>query len=318
LLLTILLFVCVVAFSRVTTKTFASYTQQTVTPTTTITVTPESSPSPTLAPSPTMALSPTVQPSPTVAPSPTSKATATSVPTVVPSPTVAITPTLAVTPTVVHPTPVVTQKAEPLPVPTVTPIPTVVSLKPTSNSVEIADKHKVTVVPPAQDVLHTSSPIVPLVVGTLLTLCLSAVGFVGVRRVRTALLPAIDLKKQKTHRFAHSWQRVRAASPPVSPIHAQETTPFAPIPEPPQQDVGHLPPVEASPLALSDKEPKARLHRRLRPVRLRTMTEPIAVPETPVAAPALPSDIEDMSFLDDPMLQDTLHHYKQKGQKKTE
>ena len=325
LLLTMLLFVCIVAFSGATTKTFAAYTEQTATPTKIVTATVESSPSPTLTPrpSPTMALSPTPKPTatsvPTVVPSPTVaiKPTATSVPTVAPSPTVAIKPTVVITSTVVYPTPIVTQKAEPLlPLPSVTQISTVVSLKPTRNPVEIANKRQASMVAPEQDALYSSSHMVPLFVGTLLTLCLGAVGFIGARRVRTALLPAIDLKKQKTHTSAHSWQRVRTAPQPVPPIHAQEIIPsYSPVPESQQQSINHLPPMEASPFASLNAEHKIGLHRRLGPVRLRTMTEQIAVPETPVAAPVLPTDIEDMSFLDDPMLQDTLRQYRQKGKK---
>ena len=341
LLLVVLLFLCVAAFSH-TTKTFAAHIDATITPTAIVSVTPEPSPTSQPSPSPTLEPSPTPEPSPTMAPSPTPTATfaptatpiptATSIPTVVPSPTVGITPTVAVKPTVgvkptvavsptmVHPAPVATQKAGagPLPMPTVTQMPTVVPTQPTTAPVDITSRKTLA---PAQSPLHNDSPMVPLVVGTLLTLCLGAGGFVGVRRVRTALLPAIDMKKQRNHTFAHSWQRVRTVPTPIPSLQAQETLPFAPVPRQAESAVS-LPEVDVPPFAaianeieLTDEGPKTGPHRRLGPVRLRKITK-IEPAVLPAEAQPLPTDIEDMSFLDDPLLQDTLRQYRQKGQKK--
>jgi len=345
LLLTVLLFLCVAALTHVTTKTFAAYRDATVTPTTTISVTPEPSPSPTSqpspsptiqpSPSPTIQPSPTPKPSPTMAPSPTPTATfeptatpiptATSIPTVVPSPTVAITPTviatptvvvkptIAVTPTMTHPTPVATQKAGagPVPLPTMTQMPTVVSTQPTTAPADMTTNNKKSV-SPLQDPLHSDAPMMPLVVGTLLTLCLGAGGFVGVRRIRTALLPALAVKKQRNHTFARSWQRVRVVQSAEPPMHAQETLPFSPVLS--QDNAVSLPNVALPLLAVADEGPKTGSRRRLGPVRLRKMTKPEPI-VLPVEAPVLPTGIEDMSFLDDPLLQDTLRHYRQKGNK---
>ena len=339
LLLIVLLFLCVAAFSRATTKTFAAHIDATVMATVIVSVTSGPSPTSQPSPSPTSQPSPTPQPSPTIAPSPTPTATlaptatpqptATSVPTAVPSPTVGITPTVvvkptvaatptvvvkptvAVTPTMVHPTPVATQKvgAGPISMPTVTQISTVVPTQPTTAPVDMTNKKTIA---PAQSPLHSDSPMVPLVIGTLLTLCLGAGGFVGVRRVRTALLPAIDMKKQRKHSFARSWQRVRTIpTTAASPLHVQETMPFALVPLQAERTAS-LPRVEIPPLAMEDEDegPKTGPHRRLGPVRLRKLpkTEPA------VGMQPLPTDIEDMSFLDDPLLQDTLRQYRQKGQ----
>ncbi len=325
LLLIVLLFLCVAAFSHATTKTFAAHIDATVMPTAIVSVT--LGPSPTSQPGP----SPTPQPSPTVAPSPTPTATlaptatpiptVTSVPTAVPSPTVGMTPTVVVKPTVavtatmVHATPVATQKAGAGPIPMPTQMPTVVPTQPTTAPVDITSKKTIA---PTQSPLHNDSPMVPLVVGTLLTLCLGAGGFVGVRRVRTALLPAIDMKKQRKHSFAHSWQRVRTIpTTAVPPLYAQETMPFVPVPLQ-TESTASLPRVEIPPLAMADEDegPKTGPHRRLGPVRLRKLTkiEP-AVLVLPVEMQPLPTDIEDMSFLDDPLLQDTLRQYRQKGKK---
>ena len=335
LLLVVLLFLCVGAFSHTPTKTFAAHTDTTVTPTAALSVTAEPSltaepsPSPTSQPSP----NPTPKPSPTMAPSPTATPlpTATSIPTVVPSPTVGITPTVVVKPTVavtptvvvkptmVHPTPVATQKAGagPLPMPTATQMPTVVPTQPATAPVDITSKKTLA---PAQSPLHSDSPMVPLVVGTLLTLCLGAGGFVGVRRVRTALLPAIDMKKQRNHSFAHSWQRVRTIPTAVPPLHVQETMPFSPVSLPvesaaslPEMDIPESAIVDED--AMADEGPKTGPHRRLGPVRLRKITQ-IEPTVRPVEAQPLSTDIEDMSFLDDPLLQDTLRQYRQKAQKK--
>ena len=340
LLLIVLLFLCVAAFSHATTKTFAAHTDATVMATVIVSVTPGPSPTSQPSPSPTPQSSPTMAPSPTptatLAPTATPLPTATSVPTAVPSPTVGITPTVvvkptvaatptvvvkptvAVTPTMVHPTPVATQKAGvgPIPMPTVTQMPTVVPTQHTTAPVDMTSKKTIA---PTQSPLHSDSPMVPLVVGTLLTLCLGAGGFVGVRRMRTALLPAIDMKKQRKHSFAHSWQRVRTVpTVAVSPLHAQETMPFAPIPLQ-TESTASLPRVEIPPLAMEDEDegPKTGSHRRLGPVRLRKLpkTEP-AVSVLSIEMQPLTTDIEDMSFLDDPLLQDTLRHYRQKGQKK--
>ena len=201
-------------------------------------------------------------------------------------------------------------------------MPTGVPTQPVTAPVDITSKKTLA---PAQSPLHSDSPMVPLVVGTLLTLCLGAGGFVGVRRVRTALLPAIDMKKQRNHSFARSWQRVRTVpTASVPPLHVQETLPFAlvaPLPlqaedtvSPPRVDVPPFAAI-ANEVAITDEGPKTGPHRRLGPVRLRKITqiEPAVVP---VEAQPLPTDIEDMSFLDDPLLQDTLRQYRQKGQKK--
>ncbi len=202
--------------------------------------------------------------------------------------------------------------------PTVTQMPTIVPTQLTTAPVAITSRKTLA---PAQSPLHNDSPMVPLVVGTLLTLFLGAGGFIGVRRVRTALLPAINMKKQRNHSFAHSWQRVRTSPTTVPPLHVQETLPFAPASvqadgtvSPPRVDV---PPYMAiaNEITITDEGPKTGPHRRLGPVRLRKITkiEPVVLP---VEAQPLPTDIEDMSFLDDPLLQDTLRQYKQRAQKK--
>ncbi len=115
------------------------------------------------------------------------------------------------------------------------------------------------------------------------------------------------MKKPKSHRFAHSWQRVR-----TTPLDAQETMPISM-----QDSTASLPKVQGLPSTTVDEGPKTGPHRRLGPVRLRKMTPTESViPETPVEPQVLPTDFEDMSFLDDPQLQDTLRHYRQKSQKK--
>jgi hypothetical protein len=222
-------------------------------------------------------------------------------------------PTIAVTPTVVYPTPVTTQKAGAGPIA----MPTVIPTQSTTTPVDITRKKAVA---SAQHPLHNDMPMVPLFVGTLLTLCLGAGSIVGVRRVRTALLPAIPMKKQRSHSFAHSWQRVRTVPTPVPPVHVQETLPFAPaaLPEASATSPADM---EISPFAMMDEGamldegPKTGSHRRLGPVRLRKITKikPVvpSIEERPI-----PMDIEDMSFLDDPLLQDTLRQYRQKAQKK--
>ena len=342
LLLIVLLFLCVVLFSRTTTKTLAAPVDATVTPTAIVSVTVEPSPSPSLTPEPSP--SPTPEPSPTEAPRPTPTATlaptatpqptATSIPTAVPSPTqgvtptvvvkptVAITPTMvvkptvAITPTVIYPTPIATQKAGASSIA----IPTVVPTQPTTAPVNTTSKKTVS---PAQHPLHTDSPMMPLFVGTLLTLCLGAGGFVGVRRVRTALLPAIDIKKQKNHSSAHTWQRVRTAPTPVPPLPVQDAQPFSPTSLQEEEAVSPLladraPFLMMDEMGITGEGPKTGPHRRLGPVRLRKVTkvEPV-VPTPPIQEMSpIPTDIEDMSFLDDPLLQDTLRQYKQKAQKK--
>ena len=120
------------------------------------------------------------------------------------------------------------------------------------------------------------------------------------------------MKKQKNHRFAHSWQRVRTPPPADSPLYAQETMPISML-----DSAASLPKVQGSPSTIANEGPKTGPHRRLGPVRLRKMTMPeLVIPEMPVEPQVLPTDIEDMSFLDDPLLQDTLRHYRQKSQKK--
>lgn len=195
-------------------------------------------------------------------------------------------------------------------------MPSVVLTQPTTAPVDITNKKTVT---PAQHSPRNDSPMVPLFVGTLLTLCLGAGGFVGVRRMRTALLPAIDMKKQRNHTSAHSWQRVRTAPTPVPQLHVQETLPFAPVllegesaVSPPLTDIPPFP--NANEIAIMNEGPQTGSHRRLGPVRLRKITK-VEPPVPPVEVQPLLTDIEDMSFLDDPLLQDTLHQYRQKAQK---
>lgn len=294
LLLTILLFLCTALLSH-TTKTFAVRAVITVTLTETTmkaTATPR----------------PTPKPSPTIAPTPTPKATpiptATSIPTVAPSPTVVVTPTMT------HPTPVVTQKAGLTPLLTATRVATVVVTQPTTAPIERMQQGTGNATSSRRGSLLSNSPLLPLVVGTLLTLCLGAVGFVGVRRARTALLPAIGVKKQRSHAFAHSWQRVRPPAP-VAPSHEQETLPFSSIPELQQQSEGHLSAMKVA----SSEGPKTGTHRRLGPVRLQTIKpvlQLVAVPQ------GVPREATDMPFLDDPQLQNTLRHYRQKRQKQDE
>ncbi len=300
LLLTILLFLCVAAFSRTTTKTLAAHMDQTVTPV--------QSPSPTVRPKPSPTPRPSSTPKPSPTPRPTMIPTATPIATAVPSPTIGITPTVLITPTIAHPTPVATRKVGigPIPMPTTPLMPTIVATQ--SSPVAITSKKSAS---PEQGLLHSDSPLLPLVVGTLLTVCLGATGFIGVRRMRTAILPAIDMKKQRRHRFAHSWQRVRTNPSIASPLYAQETMPISM-----QGSTASLPKMQRSTSTIVDEGPKTGSHRRLGPVRLRKMPIPEqGVHETPVEPPMLPIDIEDMSFLNDPLLQDTLRQYSQKRQK---
>ena len=124
------------------------------------------------------------------------------------------------------------------------------------------------------------------------------------------------MKEQKNAPLAHSWQRVRTVQTPIPPPSMQGTPSF------PQNDGATLPQGLVTPFTSADEiehannGPKTGPHRRLGPVRLRKMTQQeLAIPETPKEVPVLPTDIGDMLFLDDPLLQDTLRHYRQKGQK---
>jgi len=262
LLLLLLLFVCTTMFSHAT-KSIATPVDVIATPipTDTDTTTPSPGPSPTVGttptPNPTATPSPTVvaTPSPTVVATPSPTVVATPSPTVVatPSPTVVATPsptprpkptatpipTIGVTPTAgVAPTIVPTQKAGTAPQPVATPQPTKTpqptatpSPVPTLRSVATATVNTKRIITAKQETHSESLSVIPLVLGTLLILCLGGVSFIGFRRVHTALLPAISAKRLVTAQNTRPWQRIRTAPQPAAQsIHEQATSHIAPLP----------------------------------------------------------------------------------------
>ncbi len=271
LFLLLLLFLCTTIFSHAT-KSIATPVDVIVTPIPTVTVitTPSPGPSPTIVvtpsptivvtPSPTIVVTPSptvvVTPSPTVVVTPSPTVVVTPSPTVVvtPSPTVVVTPsptptqnptatpipTVGTTPTAgVAPTIVPTQKAGAAPQPVATPQPTKTpqptatpSPVPTLRSVATATVNTKRIITANQETHSESVPVIPLVLGTLLIVCLGGVGFIGFRRVRTALLPAISAQRPATTpQNARPWQRIRTLPQPAAqPLYGQATSHIAPLP----------------------------------------------------------------------------------------
>ena len=247
LFLLLLLFLCTTIFSHAT-KSIATPVDVIVTPIPTVTVitTPSPGPSPTIVvtPSPTIVVTPSptivVTPSPTVVvtPSPTvvvtPSPTPTQNPTATPIPTVGTTPTAGVAPTIVPtqkagaaPQPVATPQPTKTPQPTATPSPV-----PTLRSVATATVNTKRIITANQETHSESVPVIPLVLGTLLIVCLGGVGFIGFRRVRTALLPAISAQRPATTpQNARPWQRIRTLPQPAAqPLYGQATSHIAPLP----------------------------------------------------------------------------------------
>jgi hypothetical protein len=226
LLLLTLLFLGTTLFSHPT-KSYATPVDITDTPVPTSTDTPTPDPSPTATATPTQP--PTATPSPTTAPTP--RPTPRPQPTATPIPTIGVTATVGTIPTAVPP-----QKAgagtKPSPVPTKRPTPTptatAISTPPPAATSPIAGKKTVMTM---QNLQHDSLPVVPLVVGTLLTLCVCGVGLIGYRRVRTALLPAIAVNKATNEYVGRPWQRVRTQPRPIAP--GETTVPLTALPESP-------------------------------------------------------------------------------------
>ncbi len=226
LLLLTLLFLSTTLFSHPA-ESYAMLVDVTDTPVPTITDTPI--PSPTATATPTQPPTPT--PSPTTAPTP--RPTPRPQPTATPIPTVGVTATVGTVPTVVppqqggagtKPTPVPTKQPTPTPTTMATTIPT----PPPAATSPIAGKKTVMAV---QSLQHDSLPVVPLVVGTLLTLCVCGVGLIGYRRVRTALLPAVAGTKVPNEYIGRPWQRVRTQPRPLAP--GETTVPLTALPKPP-------------------------------------------------------------------------------------
>ncbi len=226
LFLLTLLFLSTTLFSHPT-KSYATTADITDTPVATSTDTPTPDPSPTVTATPTQP--PTATPSPTTAPTP--RPTPKPQPTATPIPTIGVTATVGTVPTAVPP-----QKGgagtKPSPVPTKRPTPpptaTAISTPPPASTSPIAGKKTVMAM---QNLQHDSLPIVPLVVGTLLTLCVCGVGLIGYRRVRTALLPAIAVNKATNEYVGRPWQRVRTQPRPIAP--GETTVPLTALPESP-------------------------------------------------------------------------------------
>jgi outer membrane biosynthesis protein TonB len=229
LFLLTLLFLSTTLFSHPL-KSYAMLVDITDTPVPTITDTPTQAPSP----SPTATATPTQPPTPTPSPTtaPTPRPTPRPQPTATPIPTVGVTATVGTVPTAVppqqggvgtKPTPVPTKQLTPTPTLTATTIPT----PPPAATSPIAGKKTVMTV---QNLQHDSLPVVPLVVGTLLTLCLCGVGLVGYRRVRTALLPAVVGNKVPNEYVGRPWQRVRMQPRPIAP--GDTTVPLTALPKP--------------------------------------------------------------------------------------
>ena len=230
LLLLLLLFVCTTMFSHAT-KSIATPVDVIATPipTDTDTTTPSPGPSPTVGTTPTP--NPTATPSPTVVatPSPTPRPK----PTATPTPTIGVTPTAGVAPTIVPtqkagtaPQPVATPQPTKTPQPTATPSPV-----PTLRSVATATVNTKRIITAKQETHSESLSVIPLVLGTLLILCLGGVSFIGFRRVHTALLPAISAKRLVTAQNTRPWQRIRTAPQPAAQsIHEQATSHIAPLP----------------------------------------------------------------------------------------
>ena len=238
LLLLLLLFVCTTMFSHAT-KSIATPVDVIATPipTDTDTTTPSPGPSPTVGTTPTP--NPTATPSPTVVATPSPTVVATPSPTPRPKPTATPIPTIGVTPTAgVAPTIVPTQKAGTAPQPVATPQPTKTpqptatpSPVPTLRSVATATVNTKRIITAKQETHSESLSVIPLVLGTLLILCLGGVSFIGFRRVHTALLPAISAKRLVTAQNTRPWQRIRTAPQPAAQsIHEQATSHIAPLP----------------------------------------------------------------------------------------
>jgi len=239
LFLLLLLFVCTTMFSHAT-KSIATPVDVIATPipTDTDTTTPSPGPSPTVGTTPTPNL--TATPSPTVVATPSPTVVATPSPTPRPNPTATPIPTIGVTPTAgVAPTIVPTQKAGTAPQPVATPQPTKTpqptatpSPVPTLRSVATATVNTKRIITAKQETHSESVSVIPLVLGTLLILCLGGVSFIGFRRVHTALLPAISAKRLVvTAQNARPWQRIRTAPQPAAQsIHEQATSHIAPLP----------------------------------------------------------------------------------------
>ena len=228
LLLLALLFLGTTLFSHPT-KSYATPVDITDTPVATGTDTPTPSPSPTATATPTQPPTPT--PSPTTAPTP--RPTPRPQPTATPIPTVGVTATVGTVPTAVppqkggagtKPSPVPTKQ----PTPTPTPTATAISTPPPAATSPIAGKKTVMAM---QNLQNNSLPVVPLVVGTLLTLCVCGVGLIGYRRVRTALLPAVAVNKATNEYVGRPWQRVRTQPRPIAP--GETTIPLTALPESP-------------------------------------------------------------------------------------
>lgn len=83
-----------------------------------------------------------------------------------------------------------------------------------------------------QETNRGSGPVVPLVLGILLIVCLGGVSLIGFRRVRTALLPTISVKRSAaTSQNALPWQRIRTLPQPAAqPVPEQATAHIAPLP----------------------------------------------------------------------------------------
>lgn len=259
LLLLTLLFLCTTLFSHPP-KSFATPADVTVTPLATSTDTPTPDPSPTVGSTPTQV--PTVAPSPTVAATP--KPTPRPQPTATPIPTIGVTATVATAPTVAP-----TQNAGVLPSPVPTKQPTATATAtptpPPAATAPITLKKTMSV---TQNIHHDSVPVMPIMVGTLLTLCLSGVGFIGYRRVRTTLLPAISVKKTTNVHIGRPWQRIRTEEQPIVQAQNHATVPFTPLPESP---------------VLTDslsEGPRTGKVRRLGPVRLQSLQPQEPVQET--------------------------------------